>query len=302
MISNLILYRLRGFDFDLPTMESALSNQPFVPCGANQEKTSGWAPARGQDNGAMVEAIGGHWIAKFFTESKSVPGSVLARKVDELAARIEREVGRKPGRKERRELKEQVKQDLLPMAHTKQSCTFVWIDPRAMLLVVGSASQGRADEIVSLLVKELEGLSLGLVDTNKSPTACMAHWLVEQEPPTGFSIDRECELKSPDESKAVVRYTRHPLDIEEVQLHIRTGKLPTKLAMSWEDRVSFLLTEGLQLRRVNFLDTLIEGQSQDADAFDTNVAITTGELSKLIPNLLAALGGEATPLKPQGNE
>ena len=121
----------------------------------------------------------------------------------------------------------------------------------------------------------------------------MSHWLSTQEPPVGFTVDRECELKSADEAKAVVRYARHPLDIEEVQAHIAAGKLPTKLALTWDDRVSFMLTEGLQIKKVSFLDTVFEGTKADVGGFDTDVAIATGELVKLIPDLIDALGGEA---------
>ena len=109
----------------------------------------------------------------------------------------------------------------------------------------------------------------------------------------GFTVDRECELKSANEEKAVVRYARHPLDIEEVQAHIDAGKLPTKLALTWDDRVSFMLTEGLQIKKVSFLDTVFEGTKADDGGFDTDVAIATGELVKLIPDLIEALGGES---------
>src|SRR3989344_1258819 len=155
------------------------------------------------------------------------------------------------------------------------------------------ASQGRADEVVTLLVEALPGLSVSLLNTQTSPQAAMAHWLKEQEPPVGFTVDRECELKSANEEKAVVRYARHPLDIEEVQAHIDAGKLPTKLALTWDDRVSFMLTEGLQIKKVSFLDTVFEGTKADDGGFDTDVAIATGELVKLIPDLIEALGGEA---------
>jgi recombination associated protein RdgC len=217
---------------------------------------------------------------------------VLARKVKEKAALIEQQTGRKPGKKEAKELKDEARLDLLPMAFTKQGSTWVWIDREAGLLMLDTGAQGRADEITSLLVEQLPGLSLALLDTQTSPQAAMAHWLKSQEPPAGFSIDRECELKSAGEDKAVVRYARHPLDIEEVQAHIEAGKLPTKLAMSWDDRVSFVLTEGLQLKKIAFQDTVFEGQKQDDAGFDADVAIATGELSKLIPDLILALGGE----------
>lgn len=298
MLKNLIAYRISPlWPADLAAIEEALAKSPFIECGATQQKSAGWVPPRGEVHGALVESIGGQWIARLMTETKSVPGSVLARKVAEKAARIEQETGRKPGRKESKELKDEAMLDLLPMAFTKQASTWVWIDPAARLLVLDTASQGRADEVVSMLVEALPGLSVSLLNMKTSPQASMAHWLATQEPPAGFSIDRECELKSADESKSVVRYGRHPLDIAEVQQHIQQGKLPTKLALTWDDRVSFVLTEGLQVRKLQFLDAVFDlptTQGHESE-FDTDVAIATGELRKLIPDLIEALGGEAKP-------
>ena len=294
MFKNLIVYRIAPtWQMPWEAAEAALQKAPFHTCGATQEHSSGFVPPRGEAHGALLESVAGQWIARFMTESKMLPASVLARKVDEKKARIEQESGRKPGKKESRELKEEAKLDLLPMAFTKQGAMWVWIDCEARFLVLGTSSQGRADEVVSALVEALPGLSVSLLDTQTSPAAAMAHWLATQEPPAGFSIDRECELKSADEEKAVVRYARHPLDIEEVQAHIAAGKLPTKLAMTWDGRVSFILSEGLQIRKLAFLDAVMEGKSQDDSGFDADVAIATGELRSLIPDLIEALGGES---------
>ncbi|WP_343734589.1 recombination-associated protein RdgC [Acidovorax sp.] len=294
MFKSLIIYRIaQGWAADLQAAEEALAKAPFMECGATQEKSCGWVPPRGEAHGALVESIGGQWIARLMTETKAIPASVLARKVKEKADRIEQETGRKPGKKESRELKDEAKLDLLPMAFTKQASMWVWIDPTNRLLVLDTGSQGRADEVVTLLVESLPGLSVSLLSTQTSPQAAMAHWLKEQEPPEEFTLGRECELQSASEEKAVVKYGRHPLDIAEVQGHIDAGKLPTKLAMTWDDRVSFLLTEGLQVRKLAFLDTVFEGTKADDDGFDTDVAIATGELVKLIPDLIEALGGEA---------
>ena len=294
MFKNMIVYRIApGWQADLVQVEEALAKAPFMECGATQEKSLGWVPPRGEQHGALAESVGGQWILRFMVESKVLPGSVLNRRVKEKAARIEQETGRKPGKKESKELKEEAKLDLLPMAFTKQGSMWVWIDTESRLLVLDTSSQGRADEVVSLLVESLPGLAVSLISTQTSPQASMAHWLATQEPPVGFSIDRECELKSADEAKAVVRYARHPLDIEEIQAHIAAGKLPTKLALTWDDRVSFMLTEGMQLKKVAFLDTVFEGTKADDGGFDTDVAIATGELVKLIPDLIEALGGEA---------
>lgn len=294
MFKNLTIYRIAPlFVPEFADIEAALARTPFMECGATQERSWGWVPPRGEAHGPLAESVNGQWVLRFMVESKVLPGSVLARRVAEKAARIEQETGRKPGKKESKELKDEAKLDLLPMAFTEQGSMWVWIDREARTLVIDTASQGRADEVVTALVEALPGLSVSLLDTQTSPQAAMAHWLSTQEAPVGFTVDRECELKACDEEKAVVKYGRHPLDIDEVQQHIAMGKLPTKLALTWDGRVSFVLTEGLQARKLAFLDSVFDGRSQDDIGFDADVAIATGELSRMIPDLIEALGGES---------
>jgi recombination associated protein RdgC len=296
LFKNLIVHRIApDWQCDLTQLEAALARTPFVECGATQERATGWVPPRGEAHGALAESVGGQWMLRFMAEAKVLPGSVVARRVKEKLARIEQETGRKPGKKEKRELKDEAVLDLLPMAFTKQGAMWVWIDPAARTLALDTGSQARADEVATLLTEALPGFALSLLHTQTSPQAAMAHWLATQEPPTGFTVDRECELKAADEAKAVVRYARHPLDIEEVQAHIAAGKLPTKLALTWDDRVSFMLTEGLQIKKLAFLDTVFEDRAADDGGFDTDLAIATGEIARLLPDLLEALGGEAQP-------
>lgn len=291
MFKNLSFYRI----LSIPQAIADLEAHAFVPCQPSQAKSSGWVPPRGHANGALVEIVGGQMILKLMTETKSVPAEVVQRLVAEKVAQIEASTGRKPGKKETREIKEDAALSLLPQAFPKRTTTLVWIDTQAKLLAIDSASQNRTDEAMSALIKSLEGLTVQYINTQASPAGSMASWLVEQEPPQGFTIDRECELKASDESKAVVKYGRHPLDIEEVAQHIRMGKMPTKLALTFNDRVSFVLTEALTLKKVEMLEAALigdKGMTLDDEAFDADVVIATGELRNLIPALLEALGGE----------
>ncbi|MEO5696264.1 MAG: recombination-associated protein RdgC, partial [Burkholderiaceae bacterium] len=181
-------------------------------------------------------------------------------------------------------------------AFTKQASIRVWISPDQRLLMIDAGSPAKADEVVTHLIKALDGLELTLLHTAQSPAAAMSEWLTTGEPPTAFSVDRECELKSGDEMKSVVRYARHALDTDEVRQHIATGKLPTRLALTWQGRVSFLLTDSMQMRKIAFLDGVFEGEkTRTDDAFDADAAIATGELGQLIPALIKALGGEHLP-------
>ena len=298
MFKKLMIYRLvAGWPTDLSALDDVLGKAQFVECGVSQEKSVGWVEPRGHAHGPMVEVIGGQWLLKLTMEVKVVPGSVVKRKVQEQLDHIESTTGRKPGKKEKREISEDARLSLLPMAFSKQSSVQVWVDPAAGLLLTDAGSQAKADEVMTWLIKAVDGLVVQLVNTQTSPASAMSGWLSTKEPPQSFSVDRECELKAADESRAVVRYTRHALDTDEVSQHIAMGKVPTRLAMTWSDRVSFVLTEALQLKKIAFLESAFEGAASSPadgkdDNYDADVAIATGELRKLIPDLLEALGGE----------
>ena len=294
MFKNLMVYRIdAGWQPSFAQMQDSLEAERFVPCGASQEKAIGWVEPRGEAHAPLVEVVAGQLILKLKIETKSVPTSVVNRKAKERSSQIEATTGRKPGKKEMREIKDDVKLSLMPMAFTKEASIWVWIDPEAQFLMLDVGSQAKADEVVTLLAKSFAGLGMKLLNTQMSPQASMSSWLLEQEPPACLTVDRECELKAADESKAVVRYVRHALDTEEVKQHIAAGKLPTRLALTWDSRVSFVLTEALQLKKLTFLDSVFEGTSSEKDeGFDADVAIATGELRKLLPDLLEALGGE----------
>lgn len=295
MFKNLTVYRI-GPDWSATAaeIEVVLGKQRFVECGATQQKSSGWVEPRGEENAPLIEVIEGQWLLKLKTEQRVVPGAVIKKRTEEIAARIEEQTGRKPGKKQIKELKEQALHELLPLAFTKESTTRVWIDTQERLLMLDTSSQSKADEVVTLLIQALDGLSLSLLQTQMSPAAAMTHWLGTGEAPYNFTIDRECELKSQDEMKSVVRYSRHNLDTDEVKQHIVSGKVPTRVALTWRERVSFTFSESMSLKKVAFLDVVFEGAVavDRGETFDADVAIATGELSQLIPDLLEALGGE----------
>lgn len=60
-----------------------------------------------------------------------------------------------------------------------------------------------------------------------------------------------------------MRYARHPLGIDEVRQHIKHDKLRIRLAMTREDRVSFVLAEGCQIKDFALRDAAMDGNSQD---------------------------------------
>lgn len=296
-LSNAIIYRsMFPVEATAETIEQAMQAAAFVPCSPSQESSQGWVPPR-EKNGALLEAVDGQWIAKLMIETKGVPASVLRKKLDERCEQIETATGRKPGRKERKDMKEDVLQELLPMAFPKTSAVDVWIDTKRGVIVLNTSSQSKADAVATALVRSVEGIALSMFNTLQAPGALMTRWLLEGEGEGGFDLGRDLELQATDETRAKVKYTNHPLDVQEIKDHITQGRRPVKLAVTWEDRVSFTLTEGMSLRSMTFLegtqDAVLAGNDKPADNFDADVAISTGETAQLIAALVSVLGGEA---------
>ena len=298
MFKNIQFFRIGpNWTADLAAIETALEAGRFEACGLSQESSAGWVPPRGDEHAALAESVGGQIILRLQTETKVIPGGALKDAVEKRLQAIEEGEGRKPGKKERKEITEHVRLDMLAKAFTTKAAVLVWIAPKDRLLVIDSSTQSRSDMVNTALVKALEGIVLIPISTQQSPSASMATWLNTQELPADFTADRDCVLKASDESKATVRYAKHALDIEEIRGHIASGKIPTQLAMTWTERISFVLTDNCTVKKIAYLEGVYEGGSKDvaADAFDADVAIATGELSKLIPDLINALGGEAVP-------
>jgi recombination associated protein RdgC len=299
MFKNALVYRIDLWPTPAPTLadiEAHLDGARFTECGATQKESIGWVEPRGEAHGLLAESVAGQWILKLCVETKSVPSAVVKTELEAALAQLEKDTGHRPKGKAAREIKEDIIHTLLPRAFPKRAHTLVWFDVAAQRVWIAAGSAKKADSIVTRLVDMMGGgLRLSQVQTQVSPATAMAAWLTDKEAPAGFSLDRECELKQPDSEKAAVRYARHSLEIDELGEHIRQGKFPTQLALTWAGRVSFVLTESLALKKIKLLDGVIEGEGSaggKADSgFDADVAISTGELGKLIKDLVEALGG-----------
>ncbi len=292
---NLQLYRLPApWTIDLAKLEEQLARAPFQRCASHEAMSRGWVSPR--KDGALVYSSNRQWLLALAVEQRLLPSSVVNQEVKERAEAMEAQQGYAPGRKQLKELRERITEELMPRAFTRRRSTFVWIDPQAGWFCVDAASPGKAEEVIEHLRSSLDKFPLTLLHTQLSPTSAMADWLAGGDAPAAFTIDRDCELKAMGEEKAAVRYVRHTLEGDEVRAHLAAGKLPTRLALTWDDRISFILTEKLEIKRLAFLDLLKEEAEKSAEhadeQFDADFALMTGELSRFLPQLVAALGGE----------
>jgi recombination associated protein RdgC len=195
-----------------------------------------------------------------------------------------------------KEIKERVTLDLLPQAFTTKKRTFALL--AGEYLIIDSSSAARADVMLTALGKALE-MPLAQLRTVISTATAMNNWLLSGECPAGFTVDRDCELRDSSEEKATVRYVHHDLEGDEIRAHIAAGKSATRLGITWSDRISFVLTDQFQIKRLAFLDILKEEAEQQAETmaelFDADMTIMAGELSRMIADLTTELGGIIRP-------
>ncbi len=292
---NLQIYRLpQNWGLTAESLAEKLAARPFQPCGSQDMTSRGWTSPTRDDR--FVMAVGGQFLIALAVEQKLLPSSVINQAAADKAEIIEEQQGLKPGRKQMKEIKEAVLQELLPRAFTRRRKAFAWINPIAGWLVVDAPSPARAEEIIDALRDSLDELPVQMVKTHLSPVSVMSDWLAANQASGDFTIDLDCELRAVTDEKAAVRYVRHALDGKDVKDHLAAGKLPTRIALTFDDRVSFILTEKMCIKRLAFLDIIKEEAERQADAADMQMeadfALMSGELSRLIPAVFEALGGE----------
>ena len=299
---NLHPYRLSPeWPITLDALHEQLATKPFKPCGSQDHESRGWVPPF--DGGELVHAVGADLLVCMQVEQRILPAAVVQKEADKRAALIEQEQGFKLGRKAMKELREQITQELLPRAFTRIRKTFAWMSVEAGWLVVDAASEKKAEDVLELLRHSLDTFPLALLRTVRSPMSAMADWLAGGADDLyelhGFTLDQDFALQSISEDKARATFKGHDLESTHIDELLEAGNLPTKLAMTFDDRISFVLTENGALKRIDFLDVIRDqvaaDEHEDAQAlFDAEFALMTGELLRLLPAIVAAMGGEIT--------
>ncbi|SFP94480.1 recombination associated protein RdgC [Nitrosomonas cryotolerans] len=288
---NLQVYRMTNWNMTVAMLEETLSRHALQGCLRTEMQSRGWVSPR-EDGESFVHVFGQHMLIAFGVEKKLLPAAVINQFAKERIVEIEQQQGYKPGRKQIKDIKEAILLDLLPRAFTLRHKSYAWINPTDGCFIIDTPSTAKADELIEMLLKSIDSIGLTPLKTKISPSSAMTEWLSGDNELAAFSIDRDCELRGMDDEKATVNYIRHVLDSEDIAKHVKTGKQVTKLAMTWRNKISFILHDNLQFKRIAPLDILKEPTDTTAELFDSDFAIMTGEITQLLPDMIDVLGGE----------
>jgi len=298
---NLQLYRLgQPFDLTPEAFEERLRADEFKGCNSMDMLTRGWTAPLGRHGQQLVHAANGYIMICARKEEKIIPAGVVKQLLDDKVAAIESAEARELYRREKMRMKEEIIVDLLPRALSRISNQFAYIDVRNNLLIVDSASPGKAEDFISQLRNTLGRFPATPVSIKQSLSGHMTRWLNGEATPRDYVLGGDCELNHPDPEGGVISCKHQDLEAGEVRNHIKNGKFAVKLALQWKERLAFVLHEDLSIKRLRFEDIIKESESEaEADdpvsRFDLDFSLMVLELAEFLPNLLEALGGEELP-------
>lgn len=295
LFKNLVVYRLPAdWAVKADDLDRKLARHPLQPCGGFQMESSGWTCPH--EEGLFLYQQNRQWLLALGAEQKLLPASIVRQEAQNRAEEIARRQGFPVGRKQMRDIKDQVTTELLPRALARRRITHGWIDTASGWLAVDAAADAKAEQFMEVLRRAEDEMPAVRLDTQRSPASAMAEWVVRGEAPGAFSLDEDLELRSASAGNATVRYARHSLDGKDIRDHIAAGKTVVRLGLTWNDKISFVLTEQLQVKRLAFLDILRREPDAEArdenEQFEIDFALMTGELSLMLADLVKALGAE----------
>ncbi len=296
---NVIIYRLnRSLELSTEQLEQQLSPNTFSPCGSQDMAKSGWVAPLGSKSDALTHSVNGHILICVRKEEKILPSSVVKQELQGKIEKLEAEQSRKLRKTEKDALKDEVLHTLMPRAFSRFSQTSLWLDTVNNLVIVDSGSAKKAEDTLALLRKSLGSLPVVPLALEKPIEMTLTEWVRSNQAPAGFVVQDEAELKALLEDGGIIRCKKQDLASDEIAVHIEAGKQVTKLALDWQERVQFVMSDDGTLKRLTFSDTLRE-QNDDIDRedfalrFDADFTLMTAELASLISELTEALGGEA---------
>jgi len=292
---NLYLFKFeQDFSLNAEELHDELSAKPFAPCSATQRESLGWLPPLGKNTSSYTHASNNYILISMARQERILPTTVIKEALQEKVEEIEEAEDRKVSSREKKEMKEDIEHELLPRAFTRTQKLDAYIDAKNGWLILNTPSAPRAEAFTKLLRKTLGSLPVTLPESDTSPAVAMTEWLKSGRLPEPFTLGFECELKNQGDDKGSVAFKQHDLTLDEIQTSLKAGKFAAKLAIEWDEKISFVLSEDLQIKKLKFLDVL-EEQLQDNDPqtyeehIDIQFALMTGEVSSMFKDLMNAL-------------
>ncbi|MGJ8694254.1 MAG: recombination-associated protein RdgC [Thalassotalea sp.] len=297
---NLYIFAFtKPFQWQEQDLEKQLGENLFTPCASTEMSHFGWINALGKHGSSTVHYANKNILLCARKEEKIVPAPVVKDMLEEKISHHEVEHHRSATKKEKEQFKEDILFELLPRAFSRVTDTHGYISPEENIIVINTSSRAKAEDFLALLRKSLGTLPVTSPAPEIAPDELMTDWLTDKKIGDSFQLGMEAEFHAVGDDGAVVRVKNQDLASDEIKAHLEADKYVVKLALEWDDAMSFILCDDLAIKRLKFFDVLQE-QNDDIDKddvvakIDADFALMAGEINRLANELLAEFSIKAT--------
>jgi recombination associated protein RdgC len=270
-------------------MAEQLEPLAFTSCLPSMPYSIGWTAPLEVEKASLVHALNGYMVICLQIEEKILPATVVRQELNEKVKKIEARDERKIRSKEKLSLKDEVVMTLLPRAFTKLSRLYAYIDTKNQMLILGTTNAKKTEQFMQLFKKSISE-NVRAFEINKvSPI--LTGWVKNQNYPQNFSVEESCLLQDASQQSRTIRCQHQNLFAPSILSLIKDGCEVKSLALSWQDRVNFILADDFALRSIQFQEdvvsaaTDIESETRE-QKFDANFFIMTETLTALFKDLL----------------
>lgn len=275
-------------------IEDALGGATLKPVGPLELSSRGFISPFGRDSEVLSHRRGDAIWISVGGEDRLLPGAVvndmLARRLEE----IEQKEGRRPGGRTRKRVKDELVTELLPRAFVKPSRTDALIDLEHGVVAIDTSSRKTGEMVVGEIRRALGSFPALPLNAEVAPRSVLTGWVAGDALPEGLVLGDECELRDPVDQGAIVKCQRQELRSDEIDKHLDSGKQATRVALTLDDHVGFVLGEDLVVRKFKLLegavDTLESTEREDLAAeLDARFVLMAGETKRVFNVLEKAL-------------
>ncbi len=291
---NMTIYRV-NCDFNIEKLERQLEEFKLLPLGSQDKQKFGWVSALPKAQ-MFTHLSGGHILIRSCKQEKLLPAACINKLVKEKVDYMEAQEGRPLKKAEKDDIRDDVVMDKLPTAFIKETFTNVFIFPADGLIVVDTSTHKKAEDTLALLRKSMGSIPCIPLIPQIAVETTLTEWVKTGDVPSGYEIGNAADMKSILDDGGTVKLKNNELTSDAVHQHIEENKMVIALELSWQDRISFVLKENMQLSRVNFGDVITDQNEdiprEDVHArMDADFSLAAGEMLALIKSLIDVLGG-----------
>ena len=290
---NLIIYQFDKNSSIERLNNDMLKNMAFTPCGPTDSIKKGFVSPIGDDEVLKLQ-VQDHSLLMLRIESKLLPSSVIKKKTSERIEQLEQKLGRRASKGEKHRVKDEVIIDLLPVAFTKDKYTYVWINHQDQFIAIETSSFKVAEDILSLIRKELGRLSLIPIHTEKPVSPFFKEWVLDDNPPANFFVLNDAMLADTLDGNGKIKLIDENLTAEEVKSYLNGGREIKSLSFSYKQQTVFTVNTELVFSKISYSSEMLDENSDislddKTKRIEADFFLVANELANLIKDFTKAV-------------